>query len=78
MLILVIALFLVCWGPKLILLILIEAATVLSSTTFFSQEWYFVRVVFNLIPFVHSCINPGEGHTISLTKILYKHLDILA
>jgi hypothetical protein len=60
MLIIVIALFLASWGPKLIFLILIEAATALSSTTFFTMESYIVRTVFDLLPFVHTCINPGE------------------
>ena len=58
MLILVIVLFLICWGPKLIFPIGLELANTLGYTTYYTQQWYFVRVIFNLIPFVHSCINP--------------------
>ena len=57
MLILVIVLFLICWGPKLIFPIGLAIANYFKLA-YFTQEWYFMRVIFHLIPFVHSCINP--------------------
>ncbi|ODN02604.1 Galanin receptor type 2 [Orchesella cincta] len=57
MLILIIILFLVCWGPKLILTITLKLAFIFGLPIY-SQEVYVCRVAFSLIPFVHSCINP--------------------
>lgn len=53
MLILVIVLFLICWGSRLSMEISIKVG--LST---FSQEIYFLRIAINLLPYVHSCLNP--------------------
>lgn len=53
MLILVVILFLVCWGPRLIMEIVIKCC--LST---FNHAIYTLRIVFYLLPFVHSCLNP--------------------
>lgn len=53
MLILVIVLFLICWGSRLSMEISIKIG--LST---FSQEIYFLRIAINLLPYVHSCLNP--------------------
>lgn len=57
MLILIIILFMVCWGPKLILNITLKVALI-NGYPIYSPMVYIMRVTFNLIPFVHSCINP--------------------
>jgi len=57
MLILVIVLFLICWGPKLILAIFLKLAVIFKLDVY-STTWYNLRVTFSLIPFIHSCINP--------------------
>uniref|UniRef100_T1J9Y4 G-protein coupled receptors family 1 profile domain-containing protein n=1 Tax=Strigamia maritima TaxID=126957 RepID=T1J9Y4_STRMM len=53
MLILVILLFLVCWGPRVIMQILIK-----HGLTFYSPIIYSIRVACMQLPFVHSCLNP--------------------
>lgn len=53
MLILVIVLFLICWGSRISMEISIKVG--LES---FSQGIYFLRVVVNMLPYVHSCLNP--------------------
>lgn len=53
MLILVVVLFLVCWGPRLLLNTLIKWG--LPS---FDHTVYQLRIAFYLMPFIHSCINP--------------------
>ena len=53
MLILVVILFLVCWGPRLLLNVLIKWG--LSS---FDSTIYRLRISFYLMPFIHSCLNP--------------------
>ena len=53
MLILVVLLFLVCWGPRLLLNVIIKWG--LPS---YDHTVYQLRFVFYLLPFVHSCINP--------------------
>ncbi|CAL4068198.1 unnamed protein product, partial [Meganyctiphanes norvegica] len=53
MLIVVVALFLLCWGPRIIIDILINLG--LQS---FNQFFYFSKQLFVLLPFVHCCINP--------------------
>ena len=53
MLILVVVLFLICWGSRLSMEILIKV-----GLDTFSQEMYYLRIVINLLPFVHSCLNP--------------------
>ncbi|XP_032777367.2 cholecystokinin receptor type A [Daphnia magna] len=53
MLILVIVLFLICWGSRICMEISIKVG--LES---FSQGIYFLRVVINMLPYVHSCLNP--------------------
>lgn len=57
MLILIIFLFLICWGPKLILNIVLKVS-VIFGLEIYSPELYYCRVIFSLIPFIHSCINP--------------------
>ena len=53
MLILVVLLFLFCWGPRLLLNTLIKWG--LSS---YDTIVYQLRIAFNLLPFIHSCLNP--------------------
>lgn len=53
MLILVVVLFLVCWGPRLLLNALMKWG--LSS---YDHTVYHLRIAFYLLPFIHSCINP--------------------
>lgn len=53
MLILVVVLFLICWGPRLLLNTIIK-----WGLKNFSPAIYQLRFIFNLLPFVHSCINP--------------------
>lgn len=53
MLILVIALFLICWGSRLSMEISIKV-----GLNTFSHEMYILRVAINLLPYVHSCLNP--------------------
>ena len=53
MLILVVLLFLICWGPRLILNSLIKWG--LKS---YDPTVYQLRIAFYLMPFIHSCINP--------------------
>lgn len=57
MLILIIFLFLICWGPKLLLNIVLKLSLIFGYPIY-SPEVYLCRVIFSLIPFVHSCINP--------------------
>ncbi|KAH9382500.1 hypothetical protein HPB48_004845 [Haemaphysalis longicornis] len=53
MLILVVVLFLLCWGPRLIMEIVVKCCL-----NVFNHGIYAVRVLFYLLPFVHSCLNP--------------------
>jgi hypothetical protein len=53
MLILVIVLFLVCWGPKLILTITLRLAETFGLKVY-TPQMYNTRVAFSLIPFIHS------------------------
>lgn len=53
MLILVVILFMVCWGPRLVMEIYLKCC--LND---FSPAAYTLRFVFYLLPFVHSCLNP--------------------
>lgn len=53
MLILVIVLFLICWGSRLSMEISIKV-----GLNTFSEEIYHLRVAINLLPYVHSCLNP--------------------
>ncbi|XP_064477213.1 cholecystokinin receptor type A-like [Ornithodoros turicata] len=53
MLILVVLLFLLCWGPRLIMEIAFKCCL-----TIFDNGVYTVRFLFYLMPFVHSCLNP--------------------
>ncbi|CAN8027854.1 unnamed protein product [Ixodes persulcatus] len=53
MLILVVVLFLLCWGPRLIMEIVVKCCL-----NVFNHGVYAVRVLFYLLPFVHSCLNP--------------------
>lgn len=53
MLILVVLLFLICWGSRLCMEISIKVG--LES---FSQGIYILRIAINLLPYVHSCLNP--------------------
>ncbi|CAG2105706.1 unnamed protein product [Medioppia subpectinata] len=53
MLILVVVLFLLCWGPRLVMEIVIKCCL-----SVFNNVTYLLRIVFYLSPFVHSCLNP--------------------
>ncbi|KAG8183833.1 hypothetical protein JTE90_025716 [Oedothorax gibbosus] len=53
MLILVIILFLVCWGPRLIMHTMIK-----YGLTHFTEHAYNMRVAFYLMSFIHSAVNP--------------------
>lgn len=53
MLILVIILFLICWGSRLSMEISIKV-----GLDTFSHEMYVLRIAINLLPYIHSCINP--------------------
>ncbi|GBM04732.1 hypothetical protein AVEN_20180-1 [Araneus ventricosus] len=53
MLILVVILFLVCWGPRLMMEIVLKCCLQV-----FNHGVYTTRFVFYLLPFVHSCLNP--------------------
>ncbi|XP_035226900.1 allatostatin-A receptor-like [Stegodyphus dumicola] len=53
MLILVVILFLVCWGPRLIMEIILKCCL-----DVFNHGIYTTRFIFYLLPFVHSCLNP--------------------
>ncbi len=54
MLICVVLLFLVCWGPRFVMEFLLE----LHLEAFFSPVVYWVRVALFLLPFVHAVVNP--------------------
>jgi len=53
MLILVAVLFLVCWGLPIIMEVIIK-----FDLHSFTRTVYALRVSFNLLPFIHACINP--------------------
>lgn len=53
MLILVVILFLVCWGLPVIMQVIIK-----FNQHSFTPTVYTLRVTFNLLPFIHACINP--------------------
>ena len=53
MLILIVLLFLVCWGPRLTMEVVIKCC--LQQ---FNHITYALRIVFYLLPFIHSGINP--------------------
>ncbi|XP_054159868.1 allatostatin-A receptor-like [Oppia nitens] len=55
MLILVVLLFLICWGPRLVMEIIIKCCL---SLMMFNNLTYMLRIIFYLSPFVHSCLNP--------------------
>ncbi|XP_046390923.1 galanin receptor 2a-like [Ischnura elegans] len=53
MLILVVILFLACWGPRFVM-----DAIIKHGLTSFQPLNYNLRVAFHLLPFLHSCLNP--------------------
>lgn len=53
MLIVIVLLFVLCWGPNIIVDMLIG----LGKQTF-TQEFYVFKWVSSLLPFVHCCMNP--------------------
>ncbi|RWS13054.1 type-1 angiotensin II receptor-like isoform X1, partial [Dinothrombium tinctorium] len=53
MLILIVVLFLVCWGPRLLMEVIIKCCL-----DVFNHGTYTLRIVFYLLPFIHSCLNP--------------------
>ncbi|XP_042866741.1 allatostatin-A receptor-like [Penaeus japonicus] len=53
MLIVVVVLFLLCWGPKLVMQMCITL-----GLRQFNQVFYNFNIVFVLLPFIHCCINP--------------------
>ncbi|KAK3879997.1 hypothetical protein Pcinc_015479 [Petrolisthes cinctipes] len=55
MLILVVILFMACWGPKIVFIVIQKNG--LAQTAF--HQWvYNTKVCLGLLPFVHSCLNP--------------------
>ncbi|KAG7163054.1 Cholecystokinin receptor-like, partial [Homarus americanus] len=53
MLIVVVVLFLLCWGPRIVMEICINL-----GLRQFNQVFYNFNIVFILLPFIHCCINP--------------------
>lgn len=53
MLILVVVLFLLCWGSYLSFAVILKCCLLT-----FDRVIYTIRIVFFLLPFVHSCLNP--------------------
>ncbi|KAF7489732.1 Proteinase-activated receptor 1 [Sarcoptes scabiei] len=53
MLMLIITLFLLCWGPRLIMNVLVK-----SGLSTYSSWIYNLRVMCNLLSFIHSALNP--------------------
>ncbi|RWS29504.1 G-protein coupled receptor-like protein [Leptotrombidium deliense] len=53
MLILIVVLFLVCWGPRLLMEVIIKCCL-----DVFNHGTYTLRIIFYLLPFIHSCLNP--------------------
>ena len=53
MLILIVVLFLICWGPRLIMNVLVK-----SGLSIYSNWTYNTRIGCNLLSFVHSALNP--------------------
>ncbi|KAH9421430.1 hypothetical protein DERP_010567 [Dermatophagoides pteronyssinus] len=53
MLVLIIILFLLCWGPRLIMNVLVK-----SGLSTYSSWIYNTRVMCNLLSFIHSALNP--------------------
>jgi hypothetical protein len=54
MLILVVVLFLVCWGPRVVFEVILSQGELSAYT----PGVYMLRVFTKLLPFVHSCLNP--------------------
>ena len=54
MLVCVVALFLLCWGPRFVLEFLLK----LHLESFFTPTVYWIRVGVFLLPFLHAIINP--------------------
>ncbi len=54
MLIWVVLLFLICWGPRFVMEFLLK----LHLTSFFTQFVYWLKVALFLLPFVHAVLNP--------------------
>ncbi|XP_066948305.1 galanin receptor 2a-like isoform X2 [Macrobrachium rosenbergii] len=55
MLILVIILFMACWGPKIIFFVILKNGLSRES---FKPLVYNIRIYLGLLPFIHSCLNP--------------------
>ncbi|XP_063220322.1 galanin receptor type 2-like isoform X1 [Bacillus rossius redtenbacheri] len=53
MLMLVVVLFLACWGPRIIMELIIKI-----GLDMFTSAVYSLRVTFNVLPYIHACINP--------------------
>ena len=53
MLILVVILFLLCWGPRLIM-----ELTIKLDLLAYDDFIYKLRIISYLLPFIHSCLNP--------------------
>ena len=53
MLIVVVLLFILCWGPNIV-----TEALIGLGKQIFSQEFYAVQNLFTVLQFVHCCINP--------------------
>lgn len=57
MLIAVVILFIVCWGPKLILEV-IKKYTINSQVNLFNDHGWAMQIMKEILPVVHSCFNP--------------------
>ncbi|MPD04070.1 hypothetical protein E2C01_099739 [Portunus trituberculatus] len=55
MLILVIILFMACWGPKIVFFVFQKNG---FSQESFKPLVYNMRICLGLLPFIHSCLNP--------------------
>ncbi|XP_069939716.1 allatostatin-A receptor-like [Cherax quadricarinatus] len=55
MLILVIILFMACWGPKIVFFVFLKNGLAQES---FKPLVYNTRIFLGLLPFIHSCLNP--------------------
>lgn len=53
MLILIVLLFLICWGPRLTMEVIIKCCLIQ-----FNHITYALRIIFYLLPFIHSGLNP--------------------
>lgn len=58
MLILVVILFVLCWGPRFLLETLLKISGAIPEEIKYSPVFYWIRVIFFSLPFIHAIINP--------------------